>query len=111
MPIQHPRGTAYEVRVAVYADDVALFTSGPTSHGRQVRESLQTAINAVDSLIGGVGLQFFATKTEAFLAHLSETGRYNVPKLHLRGQQLPWLKGNNCTYQSLRVYEAGHGRS
>nr|XP_037285070.1 uncharacterized protein LOC119178004 [Rhipicephalus microplus] len=87
-----PLGTAYEVRVADYAVDIALFTSVPTSRGRQVRESLQAAINAVASFISGVGLELSATKTEGLLAHPCKTARYYVPKLRLRGHQLPWRK-------------------
>nr|XP_037275875.1 uncharacterized protein LOC119168583 [Rhipicephalus microplus] len=87
-----PRGTAYEVRAAVYADDVAFFSSGPTLRGRQVRKGLQAAIDAVDGFITGIGCQLSAAKTEAMHVHPKRTGRFDVPKLVLRGHRLPWKR-------------------
>nr|XP_054924031.1 uncharacterized protein LOC129383464 [Dermacentor andersoni] len=67
LPDYIPKMTAYEVRVAMYADDIALFACGPTDLGFQVRESLQSAINAVDEYLASIGLQLSASKTEALL--------------------------------------------
>lgn len=62
LPDYIPKMTAHEVRVAIYADDIALFACGPTALGFQVRESLQSAINAVDEYLASIGLQLSASK-------------------------------------------------
>ncbi|XP_075556532.1 uncharacterized protein LOC142588579 [Dermacentor variabilis] len=88
-----PKLTAFEVRVAIYADDIALFASGPTDYGCQVRQSLQSAINAVDEYLTSVGLQLSASKTEALMIHpRASRARSEVPTLSLRGSPLPWRK-------------------
>ncbi|XP_037515372.1 uncharacterized protein LOC119391795 [Rhipicephalus sanguineus] len=87
-----PRATAVEVRVAMYADDIALFACGPTSRGREVRASVQSYINAVDYFVSGIGLELSAEKTEALLVHPDPLARYQVAKLSLRGCQLPWQR-------------------
>ncbi|KAH7940786.1 hypothetical protein HPB49_005642 [Dermacentor silvarum] len=66
----------YEVRVAVYADDIALFAAGPTERGRAVRRCVQSALDAVDAYISGIGLTLSAAKTEALLVHPRYGGRY-----------------------------------
>nr|XP_037289453.1 uncharacterized protein LOC119183021 [Rhipicephalus microplus] len=43
-----PRDLEYEVGIAIYADDIALFASGPTLRGLQVRQSLNRSLEAVD---------------------------------------------------------------
>ncbi|XP_072145536.1 uncharacterized protein [Dermacentor andersoni] len=48
-----PQFPAHEVRVAVYADDIALFASGPTSVGYAVRACVQRALDVVDAYISG----------------------------------------------------------
>ncbi|KAH7963756.1 hypothetical protein HPB52_022720 [Rhipicephalus sanguineus] len=56
-------------------DDIALYASGPTSRGRQVRASVQRYIDAVDDSVGGIGLELSAEKTEALLVHPSPVAR------------------------------------
>ncbi|KAH7965275.1 hypothetical protein HPB49_005791 [Dermacentor silvarum] len=62
-----PQLPEYEVRVAVYADDIALFASGPTARGSVVRGCVQSALDAVDEYVRGIGLTLSAAKTEAML--------------------------------------------
>ncbi|KAH7965092.1 hypothetical protein HPB49_003306 [Dermacentor silvarum] len=64
-----PQLPEYEVRVAVYADDIALFASGPTARGSVVRGCVQSALDAVDEYVRGIGLTLSAAKTEAMLVH------------------------------------------
>ncbi|XP_070385219.1 uncharacterized protein [Dermacentor albipictus] len=90
LPDYIPKITAHEVRVAIYADDIALFACGPTDPGYPVRESLQSAINAVDEHLASIGLQLSASKTEALLVHPRSRARFEVPPLMLRGSPLPW---------------------
>nr|XP_037287207.1 uncharacterized protein LOC119180166 [Rhipicephalus microplus] len=88
-----PRGTAYGLRAAVYADEVVLFYSGPSLRGHQVCEGRQAAIDAVDGFITGIGLELYATKPEAMLVHPKHSGRFGaVPKLVLRGHRLLWKR-------------------
>ncbi|XP_072143100.1 uncharacterized protein [Dermacentor andersoni] len=85
---------SHEVRVAIYADDIALFATGPTQVGYQVRRaSVQTAIDAVDQYMGSIGLQLSVTKTEALLVHpRAKRARSEAPPLTLRCCPLPWRK-------------------
>nr|XP_050023956.1 uncharacterized protein LOC126518151 [Dermacentor andersoni] len=78
LPDYIPKMTAHEVRVAIYADDIALFACGPTALGFQVRESLQSAINAVDEYLASIGLQLSASKTEAFTPSEDRATRYGA---------------------------------
>ncbi|XP_037577084.1 uncharacterized protein LOC119459352 [Dermacentor silvarum] len=87
-----PQLPAYEVRFAVYADDIALFASGPTGRGYVVRECVQSALDAVDAYISGIGLTLSAAKTEALLVHPRYGGRLEIPCLSLRGAALPWRR-------------------
>ncbi|XP_037577007.1 uncharacterized protein LOC119459265 [Dermacentor silvarum] len=87
-----PQLPEYEVRVAVYADDIALFAAGPTERGRAVRRCVQSALDAVDAYISGIGLTLSAAKTEALLVHPRYGARYEVPRLTLRGASLPWRR-------------------
>ncbi|KAH7985635.1 hypothetical protein HPB49_026336 [Dermacentor silvarum] len=57
-----PRTLPSDVRLAIYADDLALFAVGPTSSGTQVRRSIQGAINAIDSYLTGIGLNLSPNK-------------------------------------------------
>ncbi|KAH7964994.1 hypothetical protein HPB49_002759 [Dermacentor silvarum] len=87
-----PRTLPSDVRLAIYADDLALISVGPTSSGRLVRQSIQGAINAIDSYLTGIGLNLSTTKTEALLVHPQFRGRYQVPRLNLRGVLIPWSR-------------------
>nr|XP_037270260.1 uncharacterized protein LOC119161854 [Rhipicephalus microplus] len=82
----------YEVRIAIYADDIALFASGPTLRGLQVRQSLNRSLEAVDAYITSIGLQLSTAKTEALLVHPTIKGRYEVGRLKFRGRVLPWRR-------------------
>ncbi|XP_050028306.1 uncharacterized protein [Dermacentor andersoni] len=93
---------SHEVRVAIYADDIALFATGPTQVGYQVRASVQTANDAVDQYMGSIGLQLSATKTEALLVHPRGTrARSEAPPLTLRRCPLPWRK--SVRYLGLQI--------
>ncbi|KAH7937243.1 hypothetical protein HPB49_009453 [Dermacentor silvarum] len=80
----------FDVRLAIYADDLALLAVGPTSSGKQVHQSVQGAINAVDSYLTGIGLNHSPSKTEALVVHPQLHGRYHIPRLSLRGVLFPW---------------------
>ncbi|KAH7958828.1 hypothetical protein HPB49_005571 [Dermacentor silvarum] len=87
-----PRTLPCDVRLAIYADDLSLFAVGPTSSGRLVRQSIQGAINAIDSYLPGIGLNLSPNKTEALLVHLLFRVRYEIPRLNLRGVLIPWSR-------------------
>ncbi|XP_075721852.1 uncharacterized protein LOC142765163 [Rhipicephalus microplus] len=96
-----PRNTGYEVRAAVYADDIALFFSSPTLRGQQVHEGLQAVIHAVDGFITGIGLHLSAAKTEAMHVHPKRTRCFVCPQFVLRGHRLPWKR--NVRYLDLTI--------
>ncbi|XP_037560898.2 uncharacterized protein LOC119440022 [Dermacentor silvarum] len=85
-----PQLPEYEVRVAVYADDIALFASGPTARGSVVRGCVQSALDAVDEYVRGIGLTLSAAKTEAMLVHPRYGAHRSAPCFSLRGESLPW---------------------
>ncbi|XP_072145534.1 uncharacterized protein [Dermacentor andersoni] len=68
IPDYIPQFPAHEVRVAVYADDIALFAIGPTSIG------------------------YAAAKTKALIVHPRYEGQYSTPGFTLHGVLLPWEK-------------------
>nr|XP_050038380.1 uncharacterized protein LOC126535613 [Dermacentor andersoni] len=92
IPDYIPRFPAHEVRVALYADDIALFASGPTSVGYAVRACVQCATVGVDAHISGIGLTLSVAKTEALIVHPTYGGQYSTPGFTLRGVLLPWQK-------------------
>lgn len=87
-----PCDTPCEVRVAIYADDIALFARGPTQRRPAVLASVQTAINAVDAFLKGVGLTLAAPKTEALIVQPKASSRFSTPRLSLHGAPIPWSK-------------------
>ncbi|KAH7980927.1 hypothetical protein HPB49_020317 [Dermacentor silvarum] len=64
-----PRTTSLAVRLAIYADDIAIFACGPTEVGYLVRASIQTAVDAVDKYLASIGLQLSTAKTEVLMVH------------------------------------------
>ncbi|XP_075732978.1 uncharacterized protein LOC142775467 [Rhipicephalus microplus] len=63
----HPRNTACEPHLAIYADDIALFACDPGCNRATLLEFLQMAIDAVDAFLGEIELALTAFKTEALL--------------------------------------------
>ncbi|XP_077544523.1 uncharacterized protein LOC144156860 [Haemaphysalis longicornis] len=62
LPSCLPESLEYPVEMAIYADDVALWTRGPTKHGRRVRATLQVAIDAVANHLTRKGLRLSEAK-------------------------------------------------
>ncbi|XP_075556524.1 uncharacterized protein LOC142588571 [Dermacentor variabilis] len=92
IPDYIPQFPTHEVRIAMYADDIALFASGPTSVGYAVRACVQCALDGVDAYISGIGLTLSAAKTKALIVHPKYEGQYNTPRFTLKGVLLPWEK-------------------
>ncbi|XP_075534470.1 uncharacterized protein LOC142568352 [Dermacentor variabilis] len=92
IPDYIPQFPTHEVRIAVYADDIALFASGPTSVGYAVRACVQRALDGVDAYISGIGLTLSSAKTKALIVHPKYEGQYNTPRFTLKGVLLPWEK-------------------
>ncbi|KAH8038298.1 hypothetical protein HPB51_000603 [Rhipicephalus microplus] len=62
-----PRALPCYVHIVVYADDIAVFVTGPVPSGRCVRASVQTVLHYTDAFITGSGMRFSPAKTEAML--------------------------------------------
>lgn len=92
VPDYIPCDTPYDVRVVIYADDIALFARGPTHRRSAVLSSIQTGINAVDAYLKGIGLTLAASKTEALIVHPIALTRFRTPRLSLHGVPIPWSK-------------------
>ncbi|XP_077492190.1 uncharacterized protein LOC144103311 [Amblyomma americanum] len=87
-----PRSLLYQVRVSIYADDIALYCSGPTLSGRTVRAQLQHALECVGEYLSTVGLSLSTSKTEALVLHPRPAAWKLIPNLQLKGVPLPWKK-------------------
>ncbi|KAH7971603.1 hypothetical protein HPB52_000523 [Rhipicephalus sanguineus] len=79
-----------DVRVAVYADDIAVFAARPSNSGPYVRTSVQSVLDAIDVFISSKGMQLSPAKTEALMVHRSSIARYEVERFTLRGTAIPW---------------------
>lgn len=55
-----------------------------------IRRSLQEALDAVVSYLGGIGLRVCAAKTEALLIHPVASARRYVKQLKVGAKALPW---------------------
>ncbi|XP_075740411.1 uncharacterized protein LOC142786677 [Rhipicephalus microplus] len=85
-----PTETRFPARCSVYADDVALWVRGPRGSIQAIRRSLQAALDAVITYLGGIGLKVSATKTEALLIHPLAAARTHVRRLRVGNRILPW---------------------
>ncbi|XP_077541080.1 uncharacterized protein LOC144153302 [Haemaphysalis longicornis] len=86
-----PAGLQYPVGMAVYADDIAIWTHRPTGENRRVRACLQTALDSVAAFLASRGLVLSEAKTQAFMRHPSgKTARRQAPEFVLNGKPLPW---------------------
>ncbi|XP_077551911.1 uncharacterized protein LOC144166186 [Haemaphysalis longicornis] len=86
-----PPGLQYPVGMAVYADDIAIWTHGPTGENRRVKACLQTALDSVAAFLASRGLVLSEAKTQAFMRHPSgKTARRQTPEFVLNGKPLPW---------------------
>nr|XP_037287166.1 uncharacterized protein LOC119180127 [Rhipicephalus microplus] len=90
LPASLPTDTRFPARCSVYADDVALWARGPRQSIPAIRRSLQAALDAVITYLGGIGLKVSATKTEALLIHPLAAGRTYVRRLKVGNRNLPW---------------------
>ncbi|KAL3186660.1 hypothetical protein MRX96_026817 [Rhipicephalus microplus] len=79
LPDYIPFNTAFEVHVVNYTDDIALVVYGPGRHRASLLESLQVAVYAVDTLLGGIVLALAASKTEVLLAQPRASTRRFTP--------------------------------
>ncbi|XP_037288244.1 uncharacterized protein LOC119181160 [Rhipicephalus microplus] len=90
LPASLPTDTRFSARCSVYADDVALWVRGPRRSIPAIRRSLQAALDAVITYLGGIGLKVSATKTEALLIHPLAAARTHVRWLRVGNRSLPW---------------------
>lgn len=63
LPASLPTDTRFPVRCSVYADDVAFWARGPWRSIPAIRRWLHSALDAVITYLGGIGLKVSATKT------------------------------------------------
>lgn len=71
LPQYLPQPGLLELHVAIYADDIVLWCSGPTSVGRTVRDTLQCGLDATSGYFSAVGLAISPSKTSS-IAYLSD---------------------------------------
>ncbi|XP_049267217.1 RNA-directed DNA polymerase from mobile element jockey [Rhipicephalus sanguineus] len=90
LPASLPTDTRFPAHCSVSADDVALWVRGPRRSIPAVRRSLQAALEAVITYLGGIGLKVSATKTEALLIHPLAAARNYVKQLRVGNRKLPW---------------------
>ncbi|XP_075723786.1 uncharacterized protein LOC142765866 [Rhipicephalus microplus] len=90
LPASLPTDTRFPARCSVYADYLALWVRGPRRSIPAIRRSLQPALDAVITYLGGIGLKVSATKTEALLIHPLAAARTHVRRLRLGNRSLPW---------------------
>ncbi|XP_077544529.1 uncharacterized protein LOC144157036 [Haemaphysalis longicornis] len=117
-----PTGLRYPVDIAVYADDVAIWTHGPTRLGKHVRACLQKALGAVAAFLSSRGLQLSEAKTQAMMVHPRGAGaRRATPPITLnavralrqrtaavqQGVRRLLARGNGCSHQvAQRVFHS-----
>ncbi|XP_075532367.1 uncharacterized protein LOC142565283 [Dermacentor variabilis] len=87
-----PTDSRYPVCCAIYADDVALWVGGPRRSIAAIRGSLQRALEAVISFLGGIGLSVSRTKTETLLVHPLASARQYVKQLRIANTTVPWKR-------------------
>ncbi|XP_077560896.1 uncharacterized protein LOC144175746 [Haemaphysalis longicornis] len=97
-----PAGLQYPVGIAVYADDVAIWTHGPTGENMHVRAYLQTALDSVAAFLASRGLVLSEAKTQALMLHpKGQAACRKTPEFLLNGKPLPWRR--QVTYLGLLV--------
>ncbi|XP_037290898.1 uncharacterized protein LOC119186339 [Rhipicephalus microplus] len=96
-----PRALPCDVRVAVYADDIAVFATGPVPSGRCIRTSVQTVLDSIDAFITGRGMTLSPAKTEAMLLHPSYGAQRHTPKFTLQTIPIPWKR--RVTYLGVQL--------
>nr|XP_050035648.1 uncharacterized protein LOC126531983 [Dermacentor andersoni] len=96
-----PADSRYPVCCAIYADDVALWIRGPRRSIAAIRGSLQRALEAVISFLGGIGLSVSPAKTEALLVHPLASARLYVKQLRIANTTVPWKR--QVTYLGLTI--------
>ncbi|XP_077513326.1 uncharacterized protein LOC144124494 isoform X2 [Amblyomma americanum] len=89
---QLPPRARKRVRVAVYADDIAVFARTPTRRGRSVRSQVRQTLDAINDHLRSIGLALSPQKSEALMVHPTSAARRWTPPLHLDGTPLPWRK-------------------
>nr|XP_050046349.1 uncharacterized protein LOC126543263 [Dermacentor andersoni] len=87
-----PTDSRYPVCCAIYVDDVALWVRGPRRSIAAIRGSLQRALEAVISFLGGIGLSVSRAKTEALLVHPLASARQYVKQLRIANTTVPWKR-------------------
>ncbi|XP_075732591.1 uncharacterized protein LOC142775127 [Rhipicephalus microplus] len=86
------RALPCDVRVGVYADDIAVFATVPVSSGRCVRTSVRTVLDSIDAFITSRGMWFSPVKTEAMLLHPSYGAQRYTPRFTLQTISIIWKK-------------------
>ncbi|XP_077514883.1 uncharacterized protein LOC144125401 [Amblyomma americanum] len=101
LPTCLPDGLKLPVRIAIYADDIALWCRGPRRQRDQVIKNVQRAITRVGSYLERVGLQLSPTKSEAMLLNIRPGARPGKTYLSVAGRELPWR--HSCRYLGLLI--------
>ncbi|XP_075545999.1 uncharacterized protein LOC142579529 [Dermacentor variabilis] len=96
-----PADSRYPVCCAIYADDVALWIRGRRRSIAAIRGSLQMALDAFISFLGGIGLSVSPAKTEALLVHPLASARLYVKQLRIANTTVPWKR--EVTYLGLTI--------
>ncbi|KAH7985622.1 hypothetical protein HPB49_026340 [Dermacentor silvarum] len=92
LPSSIPKGRRFPVHCSVYADDIALWTSGPRRSLPAVRTCLQEALDASVGHLASVGLTVSSAKTKALLVHPRSATRRSTACLSVGGTEIPWQK-------------------
>ncbi|XP_050030144.1 uncharacterized protein [Dermacentor andersoni] len=101
LPTSLPAAARFPVRCSIYADDVAQWVRGPRRSIPAISRSLEEALYAVVSYLGGIWLRVSAAKTEALLLHPLAPARLYVKQLKVGTKALPWKPV--VTYRGLTI--------
>nr|XP_054933601.1 uncharacterized protein LOC129387890 [Dermacentor andersoni] len=85
-----PADRRYPVCCAIYAADIALRVRGPRRSNAVIRGSLQKALKAVISFLGGTSFSVSPAKTEALLVHPLASARRCVKQPRIAKTTVAW---------------------
>ncbi|KAK8772385.1 hypothetical protein V5799_024371, partial [Amblyomma americanum] len=89
LPLSLP-SSKHSIRVAIYADDIAIVATAPTLHGPDLRREVQASLDAISRYLTGIGLSASPEKTVAMLFSPRRLATNTTPPLQLQGTPLPW---------------------
>ena len=92
LPSRLPQECDFPLGIAIYADDIALWVSGPSHHGPRLRGILQRALNATSEYLEEAGLQISPAKSAAIAYHPRQRARRSMSRLHLGDTPIQWVQ-------------------